>query len=594
MDKEKVLANIDQMKKDKSKRNSRIETYVSVANLEDPRTGSRYSHGITNFPAAALNLGIFFLSAGNLKVRLAAAKEKPKERDEFSAAERAIIGIGRVVDEEYRRMGEPTSRRRANADDILKKGSVYNLTCVVPADDGKTPIFVATRWNPETCYPTFVNTTRFKGMGRFVHEYKCSLEEWEEKQKELGLSNIELVGKKEVTISDYYERVYEDGKPIVPHLMLADNEIVLEEDYLGGSKEAFDEIPVKYASPYADERGFLEPALSQIDDYNEIKSVAMQAASLQIKQLIAIQSDEENLKLDKDKYLDSDVTIVQGTNLDIKSVDILKGFPEMVSLLGEISGNMQRVLFPYTTWGDIRSREISGYLYSQLRQGAFANVGPFHESLNSIDSDVYGDWLRMYKKGSFGPIKVSGNYTGRYDGFFHDNFTRKNVPNFMYVEVLREMAFPENKLQLLSAMSTALPGRPLLDMTTALEEIWGDDDPEITMGRMAEDKARDMLTPLNVAIKALEFADKYEAQGNRQLANLIRMQAQAILNPQQQQQGTPTRQRASRPEFGGLQEQQPSEDELRSQMGQPPNRPVRPTNVRQRLAAGGLDQGRGV
>jgi len=591
MDKEKVLTIIEKMKQDKSKRNGRIKTYVSVANLEDPKSGSRFKHGITNFPAAALSLGFFFLSAGSLKVRLSAAKEKPKERDEFSAAERAIIGISRVVDEEYRRMGEPTSRRRANADDILKKGSVYNLVCVVPNDDGKTPIFVATRWDPETCYPQFVNTTQFKGMKRFVHEYKCSIEEWEEKQKELELSDIELAGKKDVTITAYYERYYMEKKPAVSYMMLADGEEVMAEDYLGGSEDAFTEIPVKYASPYADERGFLEPALSQIDDYNEIKSVSMQAASLQIKQLIQIQTEEENLKIDKDKYLDSDVTIVQGPKLDIRSVDILKGFPEMVSLLGEISGNMQRVLFPHTTWGDIGGRDISGYLYSQLRQGAFANVGPYHESLNYMDGDTYGDWLKMYKRGSFAPIKVSGNYTGRYDGFFHDNFTRKNVPQFMYVEVLREMAFPENKLQLLNAMATALPGQQLLDKTTALEEIWGDDDPEITMGRMAEDKARDMLTPLNVAVKALEFADKYEAQGNRQLAQLIRAQAQAILNPQQGGQGTPTRQRLGRPEFGGLEGQQPSEDELRSQMGMSPNRPVRPTNVRQRVANMGQDIG---
>ena len=55
---ERKLTIIRKLKEAKTRRNQRIQTYVDVYNLVDPREKSKFEHGITNFPQAAVNLGI--------------------------------------------------------------------------------------------------------------------------------------------------------------------------------------------------------------------------------------------------------------------------------------------------------------------------------------------------------------------------------------------------------------------------------------------------------------------------------------------------------------------------------------------------------
>lgn len=599
----------------KQGRNKRIKEYLDLYNLVDPQASQPknwFEHGVINYPQVACNLAMHMTSDGALRVRLAISNENLEERDKLSKAERALVGIIKATDEMERNSGGVVTRRRGNAMDLIIKGSFYNLVCVA-ANDDSAPLFTATRWEPESCYPEYGN----RGMRRFVHEYLCPVNDYEEKVVELGLTRIDLPAKTtHVKVTDFYEKRRENKKDVIYHAMLANDQVVMDMDYAGGGDDVFHEIPVKggavstYKPYYTDvtvdtnqqsqvseyDRSFLEAMEKPINDMNRIYSYLLESARRQIKGFVVITTARNVKAIDADKLLEEDFTvekIMPGEK--IESIKFVEGFPEMSSLLAIPSGDMQRAAFTHTLWGGVAGQDLSGYAISQLIMGTLANLGPYHNFLNSIDSDICRLWLYDYKRGDFKPIRFATQRKekGQLTGFIHEEFKREDVPEYLFVEVSKPLALPSNLIQKLSAMSMALPGQQLLDLTTALDEIGEFEDPELIRSRIVEDTAQRMLMPLEVQLKMLQKADQLEAQGDensRKLAIIIRQQAQAMLT-QGQNQGTPTRQRLPRPEAGGLQSQSPSEDEMMSMMGSAPTRPTRPRGVRERMANMGIDRG---
>ena len=580
-------------------RNTKIKLYQQIYTLADPLKGDveTFEHGVTNYPMAACDLAIYLISDGQMRLRLATSIENKIDKNKASQSERALYGILRQIDEEYRNSGDGVTRRRVNATDLIVKGSVFNLSCVIPSELGvkSTPIFVAERWEPETCYPLYGR----RGLRAFVHKYETSVEQYEELERELGLTPLELVGKKSVTVSDVWWLESKDKNDSVYRAMIADGEMVLEPDYAGGGEDVFSSIPIRGGSVFRDHSSFIEGIKGSVSDLNRIYSYLLQAARSQVKGFVIVQSDRNLIILEADEFLNSDITIKQILpGEEIKSVKFIEGFPEMQSLLNIPMGDMQRKAFPFSSWGGVTEGQ-SGYLYSLSLMNAMSNAGPFHTFLNMMDGDVCRDFLLMYKRGNYKPIKVGGNINNRYYGFFHEDFDRKNIPDFLFVEVTKPMALPQNLIQKLTAMSMALPGQQLLPRETALDVIWEDDDPELTDKLIVEEQVDKMLIPLKVPGYLRESAAAAEAKGDPESARFAR-QARALATTlerqlEQQGQGQPlqqgqARQRLARPELGGMQGQSPTQPELGGMMGEQP--PINNQEIaRKRLANMGVDMG---
>ena len=600
MDKQAEIIGLrEKLQRDYGERNIRIQAYYDMRDLKDPRAGEAKAHGVSNIPKTGLNLAIHFLSSAPEKIRIIEGPSTIAERKTLSRAERFLFGVALVNDFESWKGGGPISWIREGADLLTTEGSLYTLSLVMPDADG-SPLFIAENWAAKDCYPV----TGWRGLKAFIHYYEISPDEALEKAELMGWK-LELPKAQEaVKITDYYERRIVGSKPQVLHAILADDKIVQSLDFAGGTEGLFKEIPVRGGGVgYADRgrqswrlhagEGFLESIREVNENFNTVYTYLLRAVQKGIQVILAETGPGEVKQVGKvlgklQEYEDVAVPLPEGHAL--ASLALSQGVPEAAAVLQTMSAMEQRGTLSYALSGQLPAVEMAGYLYSQLIASALANLGPFRTFLNLHRAQICRDWILGYRDGPYGakPIKLAGNYNNRYDGYFYEEVSQKDMPNgYFWVEVKTPLALPSNILQQLSAMSMAAPGQQLASLSWLWDNVLEIESTELMREQIEEDMARKAMTPIHLSLAAEKIADGLEQEGNPRHAKLAHQFAEMLLGQKEQ---PPPKAPGVRPELGGLEMEAPSEDQMRAAMGMGPVPIRRP--ARGRLAGAGLDMGR--
>lgn len=552
---EEYQFHLERLRRKHAKRNSLITEWDELYNLADQNQRSGYESGVGNDPRAFMNLAIHFLSAVPDKPRIVARGEDPATRRTFSAAERALVGIARTIDNQYASTGRGWWWRDAAYKACLT-GSLYMLSCVLEDTDG-SPIFVSENWETKDCYPEWGE----RELRRFIHEYECPIAAVEEKAELHSWRLPDLPAKLEtVNIVDYW--VKRDRK-VWHAVLLNDSEVQPLEDSL------FEDIPVR-GGPIAEGNSALETNKGTWKTHDKLYSYILEAVHRAVQGMIVVHTDRDIHVFDPSDWKTGEGIIKHlQTDEKIVNVEISRVPAEAIAVLNKMSSDMQRGGFSYALYGGITGQPWAGYAIAQLIAGTLSVIGPYNVSLLHSRGQVYWDWLSQFKAGNFKPILVSGNYNGRMDGYFHDKFGRKDVPNFLYVEVKRPLALPDNTVERLAAARQAAPQVPeLLSLQTIMDEILDVDDPQGEMDKITEElvlRSPEKLK-LDMVYHFEQLVDEMRRQGRQREARILQRIAENMLSGQTKEApgvvapGAP-------PETGALNASR--EDMVRSLLGAP-------------------------
>ena len=576
MEDEGYKAATQSLKDRQSDRNKNITAIEELYNMVDKEKKPGYQTTVQNDARVFPDRATHFLSAKPPLPRIVAARETPVVRDTFSEAELGLVGIYRVKDEQYFNTGR-ISLAWDSARIACLTGHLFRLSCVRKGD-GKEPIFLAENWETKDCYPAYGETE----LRKFLHEYTVAIEVAEEKAELLGWKMPDLQqGTKEVKISDYYEK--RKGK-ILHHYWL-DGQLVGELDH-----PEFDQIPIR-GGPMNGGHTILDANAESYRASNRLLSDILEAAHRAVKGLITVYTDRQVVVLDQSDFARGEGIIKHlkpELNEKIVKVDLATVPPEAIAILNWFSAQQQRGGFSYAVYGGMMGEMPSGYALAQLIMGALAVAGPYKVGLDLTDSYTFHDWLKQFKTGGFKAIEVSGNATGKLNGFFHQKFGPKDVPDFQYVYVNRELSFADTRMEDIMMARQAAPQIPqILSRHTLLDQYLRVDDPQAELTRIDEDIA-DMSEPsqrLALAWHYEQQADVYARMGRMREAQLLRtIAASALAGPAPAKQGVEMPK--GLPEYGSL--NQAKEDRLRSLLQQPQ---PQPKQLARRAARQGIELG---
>jgi len=217
---------------------------------------------------------------------------------------------------------------------------------------------------------------------------------------------------------------------------------------------------------------------------------------------------------------------------------------ELSVILGTLQGQIQRGSLPYVLYGNITER-MSGFLWAQVISAAFQVLGPFHDRLQFILTEVDNHWLQSVWKRGLRPYGVP--------------VPPKPVEDFE-LEVRYDMNIPADLVQQATLARMLNPNAMLASQMRLMDEVLGVEDPLAEQARIEAEMARGHpIFQAVLVIQALEEeAQLLIAQGESDYANTLIQAAGALrqnlptLMPQAQARGAPGVSPAGMPpEFAG-------------------------------------------
>lgn len=217
---------------------------------------------------------------------------------------------------------------------------------------------------------------------------------------------------------------------------------------------------------------------------------------------------------------------------------------ELGTLLGIYQGQLQRGSLPHVLYGSITER-MSGFLWAQVISAAFQVLGPFHDRLQFILTEVDNHWLQSVWKRKLKPYGVP--------------VPPKPVQP-IELEVRYDMNIPADLVQQATLARMLNPNAVLASQMRLMDEVLGVEDPLAEQARIeAETARRHPIFQAVLVIQALEEeAQLLTAQGELDYANTLIQAAGALrqnlptLMPQAQARGAPgVMPGAVPPEFAG-------------------------------------------
>jgi hypothetical protein len=219
-----------------------------------------------------------------------------------------------------------------------------------------------------------------------------------------------------------------------------------------------------------------------------------------------------------------------GEEIAIKAgeeVDILKHAaspPEVFQLLSWSSLKRQKALFPDVLYGGVQGYQ-SGFAISQLLASVRYKLAPYIMSFQQVLADVMTDFLVLYKDGNYPPIKLTAKdpQALKKGMFFVEEFSTKDVPESLYIDVTIPVQAPTDKTQQIQFARQAVADPPVLSLETIWDEILDVQDSEQEYTRLDQDRM--MRDPIVMQIAIIEQLRErelfYRQKGNIPAADAL-------------------------------------------------------------------------
>ncbi len=530
-----ILGDTDDLERQWQRRNTQMLADRSRINLDQtpPKTGAIkwYSNEAKVFYETATSL----ISAYPPRFRIPLTINYDEiEKEKISKAERFLLGIFRELDNRQMRRGMSYWLWEMA---YWTLSGWYSVFTHIEKGRGANVNFIADVWDPLTVYPKWDN----EGLSTCVRTYSV------DKPNLL----VMLGGFKQKGLDVIFQDMGED-KPKVINYWRDDRGKVYNSILIGGQtikplilEKDFDRIPIfcgtvgipDRVSPGWETRVGQNIIAANRDMYDYENMMVSVMAAIMASQAYPniVRRTRSGLPMGID-----DLT-GYGQVIDLKieeQIELLKNAttPEEANiLLNWVSNRRQKGSIPDVTYGQV-PYELSGFAISQLMAAIKYKIAPYLNALQNVIGSVAREFLRQYRDGDFPDIELMTTKPGETSKnlFFVEKFTRKDIPETLFVEVTVPITSAFDKTQQILFARQAMSPPQLLSRETIWDEVLDVQDSQQEYARIIQDQVLElpivktiaMIEQLNDRIALLRAQGKnLEADAINHYKMMLEMQA---------------------------------------------------------------------
>ncbi len=524
-------------------RDTQIRADRALVNLQKPVQTSDQIKWISNEPKVFYDTAIALVSSYPPRFRLPLTMNfTPEEKDKMNKAERFLLGIFRSLDARQMARGQVFWLREL-AYWVLS--GWYATFCTVR--NGANGVeFIADHWDPLTVYPDWNADGLVRCIRTFEVEKKTArmmIYDWQAKGMDVS-KYMEKSGPEQVKIINYWCK---DKGGVYNALTIGGTEVKPL------TKEPFDDIPIFCGAVGIPEMSsddwktrigeHIVAANRDMYDYtNQIMSlmVTIMAATAYPNIVTKTVSGAPPFKPEDMRGFGQLVPLrIQD------QIELLKHAStpeEALQLLQMMLKQEQKGSLPDVVYGGIGT-ELSGFAISQLLAAIKYKISPYLTTMQYVISRIATEFLRQYRKNKMPKVSLStmNPKDMRKGQFFVEEFTPKDVPEALFVDVSIPITSPLDKTQQIIFARQALQPPQLISRETLWDEVLDIQDSEQEYARIIQDEILEL--PIVKQIGAIEQMRKrvayYQEQGKTMEAQALNQYVMALEMQLGMRQGIP-------------------------------------------------------
>lgn len=496
-------------------RNDQLQADRDIINLLKPPPTTDKIDWVSNEPKVFYDTANALISAYPPRFRLPLTiNYTAEEKNKISKAERLVLGIWRSLDNRQYARGQSYWLREFAYWVLSGWYAVFN---VVVERDGQVE-FIADCWDAMSVYPEWSGDEMVKCLRTFEVDSltaKAMITNFVKKgarnKKTADGLFSEPSGNDRIEVVNYWLK---DSKSIYNCLRIGDQLIK------DANKEDFDHIPIHVGAIGSPERGSNEwkKRLGQNIISANRDMYAYDNTILSLMVTIMAETAYPNIvtwtRTGAPPIKQEDMK-GYGQNIPLRiedKIELLKHAAtptEALQISQMLTKQIQKGSIPDVTYGTVITDQ-SGFAISQLMAAIKYKISPYLNTMQFVISRIMSDFLLQYKKGDFKPIKLSTtNPQEMKKGlFFVEEFSKKDVPESLFVEVTVPVTSALDKTQQILFARQALSPPQLLSRETLWDEILDVQDSEQEYARILQDET--LQLPVVKQIMMIEQLKKRE------------------------------------------------------------------------------------
>ena len=549
-----------------------------IINLVKPEAKTDEIRWIYNEPKVSFDTAQSLISLFPPRFRLPLdINYKPEEKDKMNKAERLCIGIHRTLDARQADVGSNTWLRDLAYFVLLG----WYATFVWVTKRGEEVQFIADIWDPMTVYPQWDNNGLIKCIRTYEVDKVTAIAmaiDFQEQGLEFEFYEPSDDSAK-VKVVNYWRKKMVKNKPIIENAIMIAGQVVKPLTVQTKLKR----IPIHVGavgspdriSPLWETRRGESFVYSNRDMYGYDNTILSLRATIVASQAYPNLVSQTRTGLPAVK---SEDVKGYGEVIPLKLEDRLALLrnaitPEDAAVLEQaIRMQINKGTLPPAVYGSIPV-ELSGFAISQLLAAVRYKLGPYLNTLQSITSRVFSDFLFQYKNGRFPPITLSTeNPQALKRGMTYiEEYKHDDIPEHTYVEVTIPITSQFDKTQaILNAVQAKNAG--LLSRETLWEKELDIQDTEQERERIRQDQVEEDPFVLDMEIIEGLWAkvERLEVENKKRQADALK---QYIFLKEQNlgmRKGIPVKPGGGVPPSQMPPEARESPDQRRAMLGMPP------------------------
>ena len=175
--------------------------------------------------------------------------------------------------------------------------------------------------------------------------------------------------------------------------------------------------------------------------------------------------------------------------------------PEVATIISFLGQAMQKGGLPDIVYGGAPF-ELSGFAISQLMASIRYKISPYLNTMQNVISEVATEFLNQYKKAKYPKVSLSTTNPKEISKglFFVEEFSPKDVPDSLYVDVIIPLVSPLDKTQQIMFARQAMQPPQLLSRETIWDDVLDVQDAEQEYTRIIQDQTLEMPIVKQIAM----------------------------------------------------------------------------------------------
>lgn len=238
---------------------------------------------------------------------------------------------------------------------------------------------------------------------------------------------------------------------------------------------------------------FIDIIASSVKQYDRVMTLNMQIMALAAFGITTFFTEEGDMPFTREQL----EGMGAGAQLALRVGESLERFTSVGSPV-ELSTTLQTVLseineggLPPSAFGQAGVGE-SGFLHDMLLVPVQNKIGRYWDAYRYFLGRCLTVTLQQFRSGNFGDVSMTfaSAGIGERGGFQRQDFSKDDMPDVTFIEMVGEMALPRDKFSRLQGARMARQDPPILPQLMILDEWIQVDDPMEVMRLIREDELR--------------------------------------------------------------------------------------------------------